>query len=85
MAALKIALFALVIFATCQRQSNALILPTIFKDGMVLAAKPTTALVWGKLDIDNGNPVSLNAVCLDDHEVKNTTTDATIQVSCTIF
>lgn len=79
MAALKMALFALVIFATCQRQSNALILPKIFKDGMVLAAKPTTALVWGKLDIDNGNPVSLNAVCLDDHEVKNTTTDATIQ------
>ena len=85
MAALKTSLFALVIFANFSQQSNALLLPKIFKDGMVLAAKPTTALVWGELDIDNGNPVSLNAVCLDDHEVKNTTIDATIQVSCTIF
>ena len=42
--------------------SNALTLPKIFKDGMVLQAAPTDAVIWGFLD-GNTNPVEVSGTC----------------------
>ena len=42
--------------------SNALTLPKIFKDGMVLQAAPTDAVIWGFLD-GNTNPVDVSGTC----------------------
>ena len=74
----KMPLLLWLIFAIFLHQNNALTLPKLFKDGMVLQARPTTAKIWGNLDGDNTNGITLEAACSDDQHYYNY--DATIQV-----
>jgi hypothetical protein len=52
----------LLIFTLFLGISNAFTLPKIFKNGMVLQAEPTDAVIWGFLD-GNTNQVDVSGMC----------------------
>ena len=53
--------FLAVLGLTCR--CSALRLPKLFKNGMVLQADPTTAIIWGFLDGNSDDPVDVASSC----------------------